>query len=100
MNSVTNSNARFIRLRCNHVMLSEDITVDKLISDIDAQIEILSAIANDSAILGEQLRLLNESRDTVLFLQLELERLTELIDPDEMTDHSTLIDQLKDRSVD
>ncbi len=58
-------------------MISQEITLDKLIADIDQQIEILTAIANDNdnAILTEQLRLLNESRKTLLFQELEMNRL-------------------------
>ncbi len=74
-------------------MISEDITLDKLISDIDQQIEILTAIAADNPILLEQLRLLNESRELLMFQELEMNRLSELIDPDEMTDHVTIIDK-------
>ena len=60
-------------ITCN--MISQEITLDKLIADIDQQIEILIAIANDNAILTEQLRLLNESRKTLLFQELEMNRL-------------------------
>jgi hypothetical protein len=77
-------------------MLSENITIDKLIYDIDQQIEILTAIANDNAILAEQLRLLLESREMILSQQLETERLADLIGPDNLTDHSTMIDRYRD----
>lgn len=71
-------------------MISEDIDIDKLLDDIDQQIEILLAIAGDNAILTEQLRLLQESREIVISQGLEIERLVELIDPDELEDLSTL----------
>jgi hypothetical protein len=74
-------------------MISKDIDIDKLIDDIDQQIEILSAIAGDNAILTEQLRLLNEARETILLQVLEVGRLEELIDPDNFEDHSTIIDR-------
>ena len=77
-------------------MLSENITIDKLIYDIDQQIEILTAIANDNAILAEQLRLLLESREMILSQQLETERLADLIGPDNITDHATMIDRYQD----
>lgn len=76
-------------------MVSADINIDKLIDDIDQQIEIISAIAADNAILNEQLRLLHESRETVAGLQLEIERLAELIDPDDLIDHSSIIDRYR-----
>lgn len=79
-------------------MLSDDITLDKLIDDIDQQIEILLAIAGDNPILVEQLRLLHESREFLLFQELEKHRLVELLDPDEMMDHNTMIDQHADDS--
>lgn len=77
-------------------MLSENITIDKLIYDIDQQIEILTAIANDNAILAEQLRLLLESREMILSQQLETERLADLIGPDNIIDHATIIDRYRD----
>lgn len=77
-------------------MLSENITIDKLIYDIDQQIEILTAIANDNAILAEQLRLLLESREMILNQQLETERLADLIGADNITDHATIIDRYRD----
>ncbi len=77
-------------------MLSENITIDKLIYDIDQQIEILTAIANDNAILAEQLRLLLESREMIINQQLETERLADLIGSDNITDHATIIDRYRD----
>jgi hypothetical protein len=79
-------------------MISEDITLDKLIADIDQQIEILIAISADNAILNEQLRLLNECRDLLLYQELEMNRLAELIGPDNLQDHSTLIDRYVDEA--
>ena len=73
-------------------MISEEITLDKLIDEIDQQIEILGAIAGDNAILVEQLRLLNEARELLLFQDMEMNRLAELIDPDELDDRLTVID--------
>ncbi len=77
-------------------MLSENITIDKLINDIDQQIEILTAIAQDNAILTEQLRLLLESREIILCQQLETERLAELLGSDDIADHATIIDRYRD----
>lgn len=76
-------------------MVSENISLDRLIEDIDQQIEILVAIAGDNAILTEQLRLLMESRELLLWQELELGRLAELIDPDDLSDHSWTIDRLR-----
>ena len=74
-------------------MISLEIVLDKLIEDIDQQVEILTAIANDNSILTEQLRLLLESRELLLGQELEISRLMEMIDPDDFVDHSTLIDK-------
>ena len=79
-------------------MISDEISLDKLIDDIDQQIEILNAIAGDNAILVEQLRLLNESREMLLLQDLEMGRLMELIDPDDLLDHSTALDRFADES--
>ena len=77
-------------------MISEDITLDKLIADIDQQVEILVAIAAETPILMEQLRLLNESRELLLSQELEMNRLVELLGPDGLQDHATIIDRLAD----
>lgn len=79
-------------------MITENITFDKLLADIDLQIEILNAIAADNPILNEQLRLLHESREMLIFQEMEIHRLEELIDPDELNDHSYIIDQQTDEA--
>jgi hypothetical protein len=70
-------------------VISQEIALDKLIDDIDVQIEVLTAISDDNAILSEQLRLLHESREQLLSQNLEISRLSELIDPDHIHDHTT-----------
>ena len=70
-------------------MISQEIDLDKLIDDIDVQIEILTAISDNNAILSEQLRLLYESREQLLGQNLQISRLSELIDPDNLHDHTT-----------
>ena len=77
-------------------MISEDINLDRLIADIDQQIEILVAIAGDNAILVEQLRLLNESRELLLMQAMEISRISDLIDPDFMSEQLSLIDRADD----
>lgn len=74
-------------------MIGQNIDTDKLIADIDQQIEILVAIAGDNAILSEQLRLLLEARELILNQELEIDRLAELIDPDQDDQHLTIIDR-------
>jgi hypothetical protein len=73
-------------------MISGDIDLDKLLDDIDQQLEILSAIAADNAILNEQLRLLQATREALLDQDLQISRLSELIDPDQDMDFSTLME--------
>jgi hypothetical protein len=73
-------------------MISGDIDLDKLLDDIDQQLEILSAIAADNAILNEQLRLLQATREVLLDQELQISRLSELIDPDQDMDFSTLME--------
>ena len=74
-------------------MISDDITLDKLINDIDQQIEVLTAIAKDNLILNEQLRLLNESRDILQAQELEISRLAELIDDQLLDERLSIIDR-------
>lgn len=77
-------------------MISDDITLDKLIQDIDQQIEILDAIAADNLILNEQLRLLNETRDFLLYQEMEMSRLEELLDPDEQAERLSIVNREAD----
>lgn len=79
-------------------MISQEITLDKLLTDIDQQIEILVAISQDNPILSEQLRLLYEARELIVQQELEIQRLQELIDPDDFTDHSSRIDRQLDNN--
>ena len=74
-------------------MISDDITLDKLINDIDQQIEVLTAIAKDNLILNEQLRLLNESSDVLRAQELEISRLEELIDDQLLDERLSSIDR-------
>lgn len=71
-------------------MISDDITLDKLLQDIDTQLEVLSAIAADNPILSEQLRVLNEAREQLLYQDMEINRLFELIDPDDFQEPLTI----------
>lgn len=71
-------------------MITQEIGLDKLLQDIDHQIEILQPIAQDSRILVEQLRLLYETRELLIYQELELQRLQELVNPDDLMDHSSL----------
>jgi hypothetical protein len=79
-------------------LITENITFDKLLADIDLQIEILNAIAADNPILNEQLRLLLESREMLVFQEMEMHRLEDLIDLDELIDHASIIDQQTDEA--
>ena len=79
-------------------MITDNITFDKLLSDIDLQIELLNAIAADNAILNEQLRLLLESREMLVFQEMEMHRLGDLIDQDELIDHTSIIEQQADEA--
>ena len=77
-------------------MITDNITFDKLLSDIDLQIGVLNAIAADNAILNEQLRLLLESREMLVLQEMEMHRLEDLIDQNDLGDHATTIDQQTD----
>ena len=77
-------------------MISDNITLDKLLSDIDQQIEILTAMAQDNLILNEQLRLLNESRDFLIAQELEISRMAELIDEDRLDEMLSIVEKPSD----
>ncbi|MCB1645571.1 MAG: hypothetical protein KDI36_08965 [Pseudomonadales bacterium] len=74
-------------------MIGADINLDKLLTDIDQQLEVLTAIANDNPILTEQLRLLYEAREALLSMELEVGRLSDMIDDDSDNEHWTIIDR-------
>ena len=88
-----NRNKRYNELAREDRMISNNITLDKLLSDIDQQIEVLTAIAQDNLILNEQLRLLNESRELLLTQELEISRLAELIDEDSIGEQLSIVDR-------
>ena len=75
-------------------MITDDIGVDKLLADIDQQIEILNAIAGDAAILTEQLRLLQECRDAILWQSQEIGRLADQLSDDLDAQGLTIVDLL------
>ena len=77
-------------------MISEDIYLDKLIADIDEQIEIIGAIAGDSAILLEQFRILQECRDVLVNQSLNIERLSELIDEEKHPELTIILEAKQD----
>ena len=77
-------------------MISDNITLDKLLSDIDQQIELLMAIAQDNLILNEQLRLLNESREFLITQELEISRMAALIDDDALGELLSLVERQPD----
>ena len=77
-------------------MISEDIALDKLIADIDEQIEVVGAIAGDSAILVEQFRILQECRDVLVNQSLNIERLSELIDEEKHPELTIILEATQD----
>ena len=77
-------------------MITDNITFDTLLSDMDLQIEVLNAISAENPILNEQLRLLLESREMLIVQQIEIHRLGALIQDDEMGDYTSIIDQQTD----
>jgi hypothetical protein len=79
-------------------LITDNITFDKLLSDIDQQVEVLNAIAADNPILNEQLRLLLESREMLVLQEMEMHRLEGFIDQDELGDHTAIIDQQADEA--
>jgi len=79
-------------------LITDNITFDKLLSDIDLQIEVLNAIAADNPILNEQLRLLLESREMLVLQEMEMHRLEDVIEQNDLGDHSAIIDQQADEA--
>ena len=73
-------------------MITSDIHLDKLLADLDQQIEILTAIAGDNAILTEQLRILHECREAIAWQTLEMERLAEQLSDELDPQGLTIVD--------
>ncbi|MBJ39289.1 MAG: hypothetical protein CMD83_12630 [Gammaproteobacteria bacterium] len=73
-------------------MITSDIHLDKLLADLDQQIEILTAIAGDNAILTEQLRILHECREAIVWQTLEMERLAEQLSDELDPQGLTIVD--------
>ena len=73
-------------------MITSDIHLDKLLADLDQQIEILTAIAGDNAILTEQLRILHECREAIVWQTLEMERLAEQLSDELDLQGLTIVD--------
>ena len=78
-------------------MITDDIRIDKLLADMDQQIEILIAIAGDTAILTEQLRLLHECREAIIWQSQEIGRLAEQLSDELDPQGLTIVDFLGDR---
>ena len=81
-------------------MISEDIALDKLITDIDEQIEVLGAIAGDSSILIEQFRILQECKDSLIDQNLNIQRLGELIQQENSPDFTVIVEANQDTTND
>ncbi len=77
-------------------MLTDNINLDKLLHDIDQQIEIVSGISRDNPLLQEQLRLLHEASGVISNLQQEIFRLEDMIDPDTVLESLTISEKLNE----
>ena len=73
-------------------MITSDIHLDKLLADLDQQLEILTAIAGDNALLTEQLRILHECREAIVWQTLEMERLAEQLSDELDPQGLTIVD--------
>jgi len=59
-------------------MLSEDITTDQILTEINEQIELLEAMADRNVILAELLRVMREAKALIKSQTLQIQRLEEL----------------------
>ena len=79
-------------------MLSEDITTDQIIADIDQQLELLEMMADKNLILADVKRVFLETRALITSQNLQLQRLEDLIDFESLSEIPTIIDSVIDDS--
>ena len=79
-------------------MLSEDITTDQIVADIDQQLELLEMIADKNLILADIKRVFLEARALITSQNLQLQRLEDLIDFENLSEIPTIIDSVIDDS--
>ena len=61
-------------------MISEDITTDQILAEIDEKIELLEAMADRNVILAELLQVMQEAKALIKSQILQIQRLEDLID--------------------
>lgn len=74
-------------------MISEDITTDQILTEIDEKIELLEAMADRNVILAELLQTMQEARALIKSQILQIQRLEELVDFENLPELSTVIAQ-------
>lgn len=79
-------------------MLSEDITTDQIIADIDQQLDLLEMMADKNLILADIKRVFLETRALITSQNLQLQRLEGLIDFESLSEIPTIIDAVIDDS--
>lgn len=79
-------------------MLSEDITTDQIMADIDQQLELLEMMADKNLILSDIKRVFLEARALITSQNLQLLRLEDLIDSESLSEIPTLIESVIDNS--
>ncbi len=79
-------------------MLSEDITTDQIVADIDQQLELLEMMADKNLILADIKRVFLEARALITSQNLQLQRLEDLIDFENLSEIPTIIDSVIDDS--
>jgi hypothetical protein len=84
--------------RCDKNMISEDITTDQILAEMDEKIELLEAMADKNVILAELLHIIREAKALIKSQILQIQRLEDLVDFENVPELSTILPQTENES--
>ena len=79
-------------------MISEDITTDQILAEIDEKIELLEAMADRNVILAELLLVMQEAKALIKSQILQIQRLEDLIDFENLPELLSVLSQTESES--
>ena len=79
-------------------MISEDITSDQILAEIDEKIELLEAMADRNVILAELLLVMQEAKALIKSQILQIQRLEDLIDFENLPELLSVLSQTESES--
>jgi hypothetical protein len=79
-------------------MISEDITTDHILAEMDEKIELLEAMADKNVILAELLHITREAKALIKSQILQIQRLEDLVDFENLPELSIILPQTENES--